>query len=198
MAEKNKYWTAVCYPENMVDDWKDRIGDLLQTPYCYCVHDQDTLADSEEDRKVHVHIVNAFNNTTTYKHALSVFQSLSKPGTICVNTCKPVINIKHMYNYLIHDTEDCRKKGKHLYDVSERICGNNFDIGNFEQLSSAEKNDICYELCTLIVKEGYTNFTDFFVNAMGDFDSSYFEVIKTHSGLLERLCKGNYLKSSSL
>lgn len=32
------------------------------------------------------------------------------------------------YDYLIHDTDKCRKLGKHQYDPSERITGNGFDI----------------------------------------------------------------------
>ena len=55
-----------------------------------------------------------------------------------------------MYNYLIHDTEDSRKKHKHQYDKSERITGNNFDIGSYEQLSVDEKNSILVELEKLI------------------------------------------------
>lgn len=196
MADKNRYWVAVCYPENMIPDWKENIGDLLQLPYAYCVHDKDTLIDSSDDRKVHVHIMIAFSNTTTYKHALKVFDSLSRPGFSCLNTCLPVFNVKHMYDYLIHNTEDCKKKHKYLYSTLERITGNNFDIGSFEQLSAAEKNDIAYELCSLIIAEGMTNFSDFFISALSTYDTATFEVIKGHSGLFERLCKGNYLKYS--
>ena len=38
-----------------------------------------------------------------------------------------------LYNYLIHDTDSCRKQGKYLYKVEDRICGNGFDIGLYEQ-----------------------------------------------------------------
>lgn len=191
---KNKYWTAVLYPENMIPSWKDDIGNLLQLPYAYCVHNAD-LTESEEQRKEHVHLIIVFPNTTTYKHAFSVFDKLSAPGSRALNTCEPVINIRFLYEYLIHNTEECRKKGKHQYSTSDRITGNNFDIGAFEQVSAAEKNDMCKELCNAIVKEGFSNFIDFYAFAISNFDSQYFEVIKTYSGLFDRLCKGNYHKS---
>ena len=43
MGEINKarYWVAICYPENMKEDWQECIGDLIEYPYCYCIHDKD-------------------------------------------------------------------------------------------------------------------------------------------------------------
>lgn len=197
MAEKNRYWCGVLYPENMLDGWQDLIGDLLQLPYCYCVHDADH--DSKSDhRKTHVHLIIVFNNTTTYNHAVRVFSELNAPGRIAVNTVKGIINIRSMYDYLIHDTETCRKLCKELYDKSCRISGNNFDIGSYEQVSLAEKNEICKELCSLIIEEFFTNFSDFYCYVLQHYeDSTYFDVIKGHSGLFERLTKGNYLKARS-
>lgn len=190
---KNKYWTAVMYPENMILEWQTDIGDLLQVPYCYCIHDKD-LTSTADQRKKHVHIIIAFNNTTTYKHAMSVFKRLELPDHTALNTCEPVISIRHAYDYLIHDTEESRKKGKFQYQASDRVCGNNFDIGSFEQLSAAEKNDMAWELCKDIRINGITNFADFFDYVFANYDKSYFEIIKTHSGLFDRMIKGMYHK----
>ena len=89
--QKAKYWTAVLYPESMIDDWQNKISDLLQIPYEYCIHDKDNLGnviktvknkynkpvtydasefaiDKHEHRKVHVHLVICFSNTTTKSH----------------------------------------------------------------------------------------------------------------------------------
>lgn len=191
---KARYWVAVCYQENMRNDWRECISDLVQVPFAYCEHDKDTDSESEH-RTDHVHIVLAFSNTTTYKHALSVFSLLNAEGKKCVNTCFAVLNIRRMYNYLIHDTEDCKKKKKHLYAVSDRITGNGFDIGSYEQLSLGEKNDILKDLCNLIIREGFTNFADFYMYVMNFYeDSNYFDLLKSYSGLLERLTKANWQK----
>lgn len=183
------------YPENMLPEWQTDIGDLLQVPYCYCIHDKDMIDGHADQRKKHVHIIIAFNNTTTYKHAMEVFQKLEYPGKKAFNTCEPIISIRHAYDYLIHDTEESKKKGKYLYPPSDRVCGNNFDIGCYEQLSTAEKNDMALELCTAIRQNGITNFADFFDYVLSNYDNSYFEVIKTNSGLFDRMCKGVFLRA---
>lgn len=193
-VQKGRYWVGVLYLENMVESWRDDIGDLLQLPYAYCVHDKDK-DEAGDVRKHHVHLILAFSNTTTEKHALNIFSLLSKVGCSCINKCLPVLNIRHMYEYLIHNTDTCRKKGKYLYPVSERILGNNFDIGSYEQLGVAEKNDMCKELCNVIMNKGFTNFGDFYMYVISEFDdTNYFEILKTYSGLFERLTKSNYQK----
>lgn len=191
---KARYWVGVLYLENMVDNWQDEIGDLLQLPYAYCIHNLDTDSESEH-RKDHAHIIIVFPNTTTYNNAMNVFNLLSATGKKALNTCQAIVSIRQMYEYLIHNTDGCRKKNKHLYNASDRITGNNFDIGSYEQVSISEKNDMCKELCDLIIDMQFCNFSDFYLYAMQKYDdTNYFEVLKTYSGLLERLTRGNYLK----
>ena len=158
--DKARFWVGVLYPENMREDWQENIGDIVQLPYAYCCHTQDKDSKSEH-RKDHTHLILSFPNTTTYKHAMSVFNQLSAEGKTAINKCEAIINIRNMYDYLIHDTETCRKQKKELYSKEDRITGNNFDIGAYEQLGVAEKNDMCKELCTAILDNGFTNFTDF-------------------------------------
>ena len=194
MAKINKarFWTGVLYPENMKENWKDSIGDTLQYPYAYCQHSQDKDSKSEH-RKDHVHLIVAFPNTTTYKHALDVMDQLSAEGKKAINTCEAVIGIRNVYDYLIHDTEDCRKQGKEQYDPSERITGNNFDIGAYEQLGAAEKNEIFLELGEVICKQGFTNYMDFYAYVVDTYDDmNYIEVLRSYSSHFDRLTRGNY------
>lgn len=193
--EKAKLWMGVCYPENMIPDWEESIGDILQLPYAYAIHDRDKNKDGSP-AGVHVHLMVGWSNTTTKKHAINVMRELSADGKNCISTVKAVIGAKQAFDYLIHDTEDCRKKGKYLYDKKVRKTGNNFDIHFFEQLSLENKRDIALDLCNMIVVKKITNFVDFYELALyehgGDVD--YFDVIKTYSGLFERMVKGVYLK----
>ena len=110
---KARYWSAVTYPENMIDDWQVVCGDILQYPYCYCIHDKDHLSKSEEQRKVHVHWIICFPNTTTYNHALNIFKKLSKDGFDCVNKVEDINGIRNVYEYLIHNTETAKKQEKY-------------------------------------------------------------------------------------
>ena len=200
MADKAKYWTGVLYPENMIENWQDILEDTLQVPFAYCIHDKDTLLDNDitsdhDERKVHVHIDLAFTNTTTYNHVLKLLQSLSKDLTKpCINTVQKIINIRYAYEYLIHNTESCKKKNKHLYDTSERITGNNFDIGAYEQLSLDEKLKIKIEIANLITENEISNFAVLWktVNELYSEDRDVAEIIMSNNGFFDRLCKGYY------
>lgn len=190
--DKARFWTGVLYPENMRDDWEVQIGDIVQYPYAYCKHTQDKDSKSEH-RKDHVHIILAFPNTTTYKHAMSVFSLLSAEGKKALNKVEAVIGIRNVYDYLIHDTEACKKQGKELYDPSERITGNNFDIGAYEQLGTAEKNEMFIQMSQAIREQGFTNYMDFYEYVVDTYeDMNYIEVMRAYSGHFERLTRGNY------
>lgn len=198
MAErinKARYWWGVLYPENMLDKWEEKIADTLQLPFAYAFHTADVDSKSEH-RKDHIHLIVAFNNTTTYKHAMSIFDLLSADGKKALNKIEACVNIRHCYDYLIHDTDSCRKDGKHLYRLDERITGNLFDIGAYEQVGAAQKTAMLRELCDYIVEFRIQNMTDFYIAATQNFDDEYFEVIKTYNAMLERMTRGNYLKYS--
>ena len=198
MAEKARYWTGVVYPENMIDDWKDRICECLEMPFAYCEHSLDK--DSKSDhRKDHVHILLAWNNTTTKKAVKEVFERLARPGRVCCNGVQSVYNVRRMYDYLIHDTDDCRQKGKELYPKESRIEGNNFDIGAFEQISAEEKGEAAKELCKYIIERRICNLGDVFsiITESEDFsDVKYWEAFKMYNAMIERICKSVYLKVS--
>lgn len=190
--DKARFWTGVLYPENMREDWEVAIGDIVQYPYAYCKHTQDKDSKSEH-RKDHVHIILAFPNTTTYKHAMGVFGLLSAEGKKALNKCEAVIGIRNVYDYLIHDTETCKKQGKELYDPSERVTGNNFDIGAYEQLGTAEKNEMFLEMGEAIREHGFTNYMDFYEFVVDTYeDMNYIEVMRSYSGHFERMTRANF------
>lgn len=191
---KARFWTGVLYPENMREDWEIAIGDVVQYPYAYCKHTRDKDSKSEH-RKDHVHLLLAFPNTTTYQHALSVFGLLSAEGKKAINKVEACVSVRNVYDYLIHDTETCKKQGKELYDPSERITGNNFDIGAYEQLGTAEKNEMFLELGETIRDHGFTNYMDFYAYVVDNFDDmNYIEVLRSYSSHFERLTRGNHHK----
>lgn len=187
---KARYWWAVLWTENLADDWEDSIADTIQLPFAYCAHTLDVDTKSEH-RKDHVHLIVAFPNTTTYKHAMSIFKLL---GDKAVNTCEAVINIRRCYNYLIHDTESCRKDGKHLYDPDNRVTGNGFDIGLYEQVSLAEKKRMKNELISFCKDHAFTNLMDLDNAVEESFDYNYLDVLRDNTGCFEKYCKAAYFK----
>ena len=46
----------------------------------------------------------------------------------------------------------------------------------------------------VIISQGFVNFSDFYMYVSSNLDSNYFEILKTYSGLFERLTKGNFQK----
>lgn len=192
MSDKARYWNAVLYPENMIPDWQDKIYDLLQLPFAYCVHDMDKDSKSLH-RKDHVHMILVFPNTTTYNFAFKTFDKLSLPGRSALNKIEAASSIRGSYDYLIHDTEGCRKSGKYLYPKEARITGNNFDIGCYEQLSTERIKEMRSELSMWIIDNQFVNYMHFYTSVLSDFPDEYEGVACSYSAHFERLCKGNYL-----
>ena len=191
---KVKLWEGICYPENMRDDWQDEIDDILQVPFAYAVHDIDHDQKSKQ-RKTHAHVIVVWGGNTTRKAIINVLNRLSADGKKCCSSAEPINNIRHAYDYLIHDTASCRKKGKELYPVEARIEGNNFDIGQLEQLSTKDKQDMLFELVGFIMCERFETINDFTAAALREFPEQYREIIVGYNSILERYCRGNYLNA---
>lgn len=186
---KARYWWAVLWTENLEPGWEDKIADEVQVPFAYAVHDMDTDSKSEH-RKDHMHLILAFSNTTTYSHALNVFKLL---GEKAVNTCKAIIDIRQAYDYLIHDTDNCKKQGKYLYPVEHRVLGNGFDIGFYEQLGEEEKLEIFYELLDFVDAGGFTDMKECYRAFRKEFEGiQYLKIYQSHNAAIERHVKGNY------
>lgn len=191
-----RYWWAIMYPENMVDNWEKRISDIIQMPYAYCIHDKDLANEErEEERKKHVHIIIAWNNTTTKNNALSVFKKLNAEGKQAIafgGDIEKCDNVQWAWNYLLHDSDDARKKKKYQYPKEKRIIGNNFDIGCYVQLNTHDKITMTKELCQIIIDNAVINYVDFYMIVLNNYDDSYFEILTSNTTIFRELIKGNY------
>lgn len=194
---KSRYWVAIMYLENMIDEWQDKIAELLQVPFAYCIHDKDLEKDGKTPRKTHVHVMIAYTaGTTTQKNALNIFKQLEKQGCSAIpnDVIQQVFSVRNQYDYLIHDTEDCKKKHKHLYDKADRVTGNGFDIGIYEQISTADKLRMKKELANVICENEFTNYMKFYKYVVSNFDDEYFDIMSTHTSFFKELVKGNYFE----
>ena len=195
-VNKQRYWQAVIWINSLVEvrpEWEEEIAESLQLPFAYCIHDKDVKKDGSP-RDPHMHLILAFPNTTTYKHALTIFKEFAGKA---VNTCEACKSITYCYNYLIHDTDDARKKKKYQYSERERVRGNNFDIGFYEQISLEEKRELLGELIDFIIEKGFTNLIDFTIECKRDdrFSSvKYKDVRISYTTTLDKFCAANYKK----
>ena len=180
---KSRYWQVVLYPENLIDDWED---ELIKTglPIAYCLH-----TDSE---KPHIHMIGAWDNNTTYKSAFQFFERLNKENQKAFNKIEKCFNIENAYNYLIHDTDDCRKKGKYQYKKEDRKCINNFDIHFYAQKSVEQEEEQFDEICDIIISEGFTNFKQLHMYIKSNYDRDYLGVVKKNIYYFTSLTKANY------
>lgn len=207
VINKARNWWAVLYPENMIEGWQDKLYRLLQVPFEYVIHDKDEV-EIEEDvtqpRKIHVHMVLHFSNSTTYKHAFELFNLLSKEGCKCLNKIEAVIYLKYAHCYLVHRTPECIKAGKHLYEFEDIVSGNNWDLGAFTDLEEGDKLILYrslrnaafeYDLRSCIMLEKYVE--DGLI--LKDIDISKNDIIlyiKNNRRAFESICKEvNYEKS---
>lgn len=193
----NRVWACILYPENMLDNWRDCIGDIIQRPYCYCVHDKDfrNKYNAPEERKIHIHLMVAYGNNTSENAIYNLVIQLSKDpiNRPCAYFRCISVEPKYYYNYLIHDTESAKKQGKYQYDPKDRICGNNFDIGILEQLSLDEINEISHELTIFMRTYCFTDFASFQYAVIDNFDSpKYEEIARKQHGYFANLAKGNF------
>ena len=180
---KSRYWQVVLYPENLIDNWEDELI-KLGLPIAYCLH-----TDSE---KPHIHMIGAWENNTTYKSAFEFFERLNKENQKAFNKIEKCFNIENAYNYLIHDTDDCRKKGKYQYKKEDRKCINNFDIHFYAQKSVEQEEEQFDEICDIIISEGFTNFKQLHMYIKSNYDRDYLGVVKKNIYYFTSLTKANY------
>lgn len=192
-ADGGKYVECLLYPENMISGWEKDIDHIIQLPYAYCIHNKDVNNDNE-GRKCHVHLILVFKNTTTLKYAQSIANRLSIDGKkACPLKPQSCIDIRYAYNYLIHDTDNARSKGKFQYSKDCRITGNGFDIAVYETRSAVDTNKTLKKLEQICLNPAMMNFKRVVEYCLRELDDSEMEVLRSYSGYLERITKGNYL-----
>lgn len=193
--QKSNFWWGVGYIENMPEDWEDQLPGLIQLPFAYCIHDKDNKSDGTPD-KPHVHLMVKWPNNTTGKAAWELFQGLALDGFIAFpkDRMQPVRNPELCYDYLIHDTDDAKKKGKYQYSSECRKEGNNFDIHFYRQIGDQEKREMRSELSLLIIDKHFNNYARFYEFVAANYDIAYLDVIAGNSGHFARMLRGIFVQ----
>lgn len=108
------YFIVTYYPCEVVRYILDNLDGLIH--YAFCLHDRD-YAEDGECKKAHIHLLLYFSDLMTASEVCSWFHSTQ--FKIISRT-----DVTNEWNYLIHDSNACRKARKYLYDKSERITDN--------------------------------------------------------------------------
>lgn len=108
------FWISTYLPHSVIRSLLPNLDGL--TYFAFCVHDRDRNADGTL-KKLHIHILMYFDERVSSSYVAFWFHTLE----IKVISRS---NISTEWNYLIHDSEACRKAGKFQYPVSDRISNN--------------------------------------------------------------------------
>jgi plasmid replication protein len=106
--------------------------------------------------KPHYHVIYVAKNPVT---ANSVRQKIQKIlGVDALAEVKIIAtSVRNMYDYLTHESVDAIAKKKHVYDKKDILCLNNFDIDRYDELDSADKKELFYNVLDLILSENIKN-----------------------------------------
>lgn len=190
---KYRFWEFIIYPESLPSDWKDILKDTGLPIAISPLHDKDTVTEHDmiidkerhsgykigDLKKSHYHVLVVYRNPTTKN---CVFKTFCEP----LNTKRLMgfSGIKKRYEYLIHLNEI----DKFHYDVMDIQTINEFNLKDFIELTSSEKDEIIKLIImqiwqTHIVE--YSQLVDFYIN---DYDK--FKLIREYCFFFK-----NYLNS---
>ena len=173
---KNRYWSFVCYPESVIEDWQNVLSELGCVFAVSPLHDSDVNA-TGEPKKAHWHVLLQFEGPTTYNKVKE--QICDKIGATIP---KSVISLRGYYRYLCHlDNPE-----KAQYNVEDIKTYGGFKI----DLTTSEINVIKNSICDDIVEHGFLEYADLidYYRSLGDMD--YFQIVSNNT-----LFFSSYLKS---
>lgn len=159
---KKRNWAFVVYPESLPDNWIDQLRMTGLKAVISPLHDKDVNPDGTT-KKPHYHVIVVYSGPTSYNVVKSVaVDQLNGASPI------PLEAVRGYYRYLTHmDNPE-----KYQYSKSDLIHLNGFDIRDYSELTSSEKDEIKKRLIELINEYGVIEYSTFvnLVMSLGDSD----------------------------
>lgn len=136
---KERYWTFVCYPESLPDNWLEYLQQTGLNIAISPLHDKDMNPDGTI-KKEHYHILLCFNGPTTYNKVFKLIEPLN------CTIPQRVLSCKGMIRYFSHKDNP----EKYQYNEEDIKTLNGFDIKNFNDLTISQVLQIKREIITII------------------------------------------------
>lgn len=108
------FWIVSYLPSSVIRSLITNLDGL--THYAFCTHDRDVTFDGKL-KKLHTHLLLYFDERVSSSYVAFWFHTLEIK--IISRT-----NVSNEWNYLIHDSANCRKEKKFLYPVEDRFSDN--------------------------------------------------------------------------
>ena len=140
-----------------------------------------------EHRKDHVHLIVAFPNTTTYKHALNVMDLLSAEGKKAINKLmkRSLVSVMSMTtSFTIPRIAERKAKSSTTRPSVSRATTST--LVRMSSLAQPRRTK-CSWRWDKLSKHGFTNYMDFYEFVVDTYeDMNYIEVMRCYSGHFER------------
>lgn len=140
-VKKSRCWWFVQLIENLPDDWRDQLHELM-LPGCFIVHDRDTRIDDDGNevlKKPHIHCMVEFGSPIVAKSALEAV-----PDSFNVAFVKPVPNKVGAYRYLLH--YDQPDKALYQQDEVTHMAGFKVNISDVYNIGFEDIFDLINDL----------------------------------------------------
>ena len=187
------------HDKDVVDDWKEpKVEDLKPMAEFLGVDFEEYKAErlAEKYKKPHYHVIYIAKNPVTSD---AVRKRLKRTLTNeSVNMVQTVENLRGMYNYLTHETEDAIRLKKHVYAKDEIIAINNFDIDRYVTMDVAEKKNATITLVHFIIERELRNLPQLLKlldkepDAVPLSTSAIFTILQEQSSLIRMTFDGVY------
>ena len=126
------WWSCICYNIETLQFI------LLSTDiknYAHAYHDKDIHPETGKPKEPHYHFLIQFMRNQRGSWFKRFLTDVS--GNIMIEPTRDPLN---SFNYLIHDTDRCRKEGQHQYDPNIRTSTfDNSDFDDFEKKDTSDK-----------------------------------------------------------
>ena len=157
-------WWFVLYPDDLPEDFLERLKSVKAKMVLSPLHDKDTNSDGSA-KKIHYHLITMFDGLKSETQIIGLFKSLfgetdtgSIPGvaTITANNC--IVHDKGgTVRYLAHlDNPE-----KYQYDVNEIQGFNGADVMELLKHSLSETQDVIRAMQNYIIANEITELCDF-------------------------------------
>lgn len=156
--QKSRYFTGILYPEHLSDDYLLKLESLGIPMAISPLHDKDKNKDGTY-KKAHYHFIYIANNPVTSNAVRNRIKRLfGANGASMVQ----IINssVKNTYLYLTHESKDAIAKKKHVYDASDIVTINAFDVDRYEAMTLENKRSYRSTLVEIIMEYRCMNIID--------------------------------------
>ncbi|MGM0183541.1 replication protein [Enterococcus sp. AZ102] len=206
---KARHFGFLLYPESIPDNWVEQLSSLGVSIAVSPLHDMDEKTDKSKwtvhdvvkngkhYKKPHYHVIYIARNPVTTESVRNKIKR--KLGNNSVAHLEIIDTIKGAYEYLTHESKDAKAKNKHVYDKSNILHLNDFDIDRYITLDETQKKELKIDLVYLVNDNGIVNFKELlaFIDLYKD-DFKHInkrdliDILSSNSSFFRMVFDGNY------